>query len=533
MIRILAVAFLFSTFANPAFAQQSVRERRRAFPADSSVPSLIVFITVDQLRQDYLDRFGSQLTGGLERMVRNGAVFTNAHQDHAITETAPGHASTMSGRFPRSTGIVRNSAGVFDPQAPLVEGIGAGASPFRFRGGTLIDWLRNKDPRSRALSVSYKDRGAILPLGRASQNVYWYSANGKFITSTYYADTLPGWVKRFNARRVPASMAGQSWAPILPSGSYTEPDSVGAESNGSGFVFPHTLPGDTIGAARAFPGFPWMDQLTLDLALEGLQELKLGAGPQTDIVAIALSATDVIGHRFGPDSKEVHDQILRLDRMLGAFLDSLFMLRSADRVVVALTGDHGVAPFPAVQNARRGGSARPVSLAPLVSSVRRSLAERGADSTAVSFEDAILFVDRAKLTRAKVNADSLVRAFAAEVRKVPGVQRVDSRQSLSRADTARDAIARRWQNALTPDLPAELVVTLAPFNFWDAVAYAQHGSPHDYDSNVPVIFFGRPFKAGRHETFTRVVDMAPTLAWVTATSPYERLDGQVLWPALK
>ncbi|MFN2398596.1 MAG: alkaline phosphatase family protein [Gemmatimonadaceae bacterium] len=529
MIRLLALAFLFSTFANPTLAQ------RRAFPDDSIVPSLIVFITVDQLRQDYLERFGSQLTGGLARMVRNGAVFTNAHQDHAITETAPGHASTMSGRFPRNTGIVRNAPGVFDPQAPLVEGIGPGASPFRFRGGTLIDWLRSKDQRSRALSVSYKDRGAILPLGRASQDVYWYSANGRFTTSTYYADTLPGWVKRFNARRVPASMAGQSWTPIHAAGSYPEPDSVNAESNGSNFVFPHVLPVDTIAAARAFPGFPWMDELTLDLALEGLQQLKLGAGTQTDIVAIALSATDVIGHRFGPDSKEIHDQILRLDRMLGAFLDSLFVLRSPDKVVVALTADHGVAPFPAVHNARKGGggSARPVSLAPVVLALRRSLVERGVDSTAVSFEDAILFVDRAKLVRAKVSADSLVRAFAAEVRKVPGVQRVDSRQSLSRVDTARDAVARRWYNALTPDLPAELVVTLAPFNFWEAVGYAQHGSPHDYDSNVPVIFFGRPFRAGRFQTFARVVDMAPTLAWVTATTPYERLDGHVLWQAMK
>jgi len=152
-------------------------------------PSLVVFITVDQMRPDYFSRFESQLTGGLARLYRGGAFYTNAFQDHAITETAPGHASTMSGRFPRSTGIVQNTAGVEDPRSPVIGGGGPGASPARFRGTTLIDWMQKKDSRSRALSVSRKDRGAILPLGRAKQSVFWYTTTGNFSTSSYYADT--------------------------------------------------------------------------------------------------------------------------------------------------------------------------------------------------------------------------------------------------------------------------------------------------------------------------------------------------------
>jgi len=171
----------------------------------------VVFFTVDQMRPDYFDRWARQLTGGLGRLSRQGAFFTNAFQDHAITETAPGHSVTMSGRFPRSTGIVRNAAGVEDPQAPLLTSRDPGASPFRFRGSALIDWLRIKDPRSRALSISRKDRGAILPLGRAKQNVFWYAtSNGQFTTSRYYADTLPDWIRRVNARRVPQRFAGQA-----------------------------------------------------------------------------------------------------------------------------------------------------------------------------------------------------------------------------------------------------------------------------------------------------------------------------------
>src|SRR6478672_1013833 len=163
----------------------------------AATPSLIVFITVDQMRPDYFERYASQLKGGLGRLYRGGAVFTNAYHDHAITETAPGHSVMLSGRFPGHTGIVTNSLGVPDAEAPLIGGGGDGASPFRFRGSVLIDWLRMNDPRSRALSVSRKDRGAILPIGRAHQNAFWYATDGRFTTSTYYADTLPSWVQRF------------------------------------------------------------------------------------------------------------------------------------------------------------------------------------------------------------------------------------------------------------------------------------------------------------------------------------------------
>src|SRR3982751_4891005 len=154
----------------------------QAAPRSSSTrPTLVVFLTVDQMRPDYLDRWAPQLTGGVARLSKQGAVFPNAFQDHGVTETAPGHSVTLSGRFPRSTGIARNSAGVEDPQSPLLTSRDPGASPFRFRGSVLIDWMRSRDPRSRALSVSRKDRGAILPLGRTKQNAFWYATSlGEF-----------------------------------------------------------------------------------------------------------------------------------------------------------------------------------------------------------------------------------------------------------------------------------------------------------------------------------------------------------------
>src|SRR5438093_3455344 len=165
-------------------------------------PKLLVVITVDQLRRDYLDRYRTQLNGGLAMLVKQGADFTEAYQDHAVTETAPGHSTILSGRWPAHTGIIRNTAGVQDSAALLIGIVGPGASPARFRGTELFDWLQAAEPKARALSVSRKDRGAILPIGRARQQVYWYQS-GFFTTSRYYADSLPLWVREFNGRRIP------------------------------------------------------------------------------------------------------------------------------------------------------------------------------------------------------------------------------------------------------------------------------------------------------------------------------------------
>src|SRR5690242_20394926 len=234
--------------------------------APASRPTLVVFFTIDQMRSDYFSRFDKQLNGGLARLYHNGAFFENAYQDHAITETAPGHAATLSGRFPRSTGITTNTLGVQDDHAPLLSGAGPGASPFRFRGTTLIDWLRVADPRSRALSISRKDRGAILPLGRAHEEVYWFAPD-RFTTSTYYHDTIPTWMTRFNARQLPQRYAGKQWALLLPEREYPEADSVPLENGGRNYTFPHRFPTDSGSAARVLPAYPMMDEVTLQAAL--------------------------------------------------------------------------------------------------------------------------------------------------------------------------------------------------------------------------------------------------------------------------
>src|SRR2546425_1799801 len=320
-------------------------------------PKLVVVITVDQLRADYLVRWRPQLTGGFFTLLADGAVFTNAFQDHGVTETAPGHSTVLSGRWPAHTGIIRNIEGVQDSTTPLLGVLGPGASPRRFRGTALFDWLKAADPTSRALSVSRKDRGAILTIGRAKAQVYWYQS-GLFTTSRYYQDTLPIWVQTFNAFRVPQEAAGAKWTLLRPDSVYSEPDSEPWENGGRGVAFPHALPADSAGAAAAFPGLPQMDPLTLAFTLAGLEALRLGRRGPTDLLAVSLSTTDAIGHAFGPDSREIHDQILRLDGYLQWFLQRLFDRVGRQNAGVVPTPDHGRTPFPRAPRPRGRAAAR-------------------------------------------------------------------------------------------------------------------------------------------------------------------------------
>ena len=494
-------------------------------------PTLVVLITIDQFRGDYLTRFNSQLTGGLGRLARGGAWYTNAHHDHALTETAPGHATVLSGRFPRSTGITANRVGVEDEASPLIFGaVGPGASPRRFQGTTLVDWLRSADSRSRAFSVSTKDRAAILPIGRSKSDVYWYDITGLFTTSHYYRDSLPPWVVAFNNRHMAQQYTGRTWNLLLPDSAYHEADSVAFEGNGTFFTFPHELPDDAETSPSAMRGTPFIDELTLAFALHGVQSLSLGKGPQTDLVSISLSATDFIGHRYGPDSREIHDDVLRLDRMLGMFLDSLYRMRDSAHITIALTGDHGAGTMPELAPASMQPRPTRVTLLPVIKAVRQQLRKAKVDTLAVDFDQQIIGVDRTAFERAHVNADSTLRGLATVIRQIPGVARVDRFRDLL-ADSATDVIARRWSHQLPANSAAELVITLTPLSLWGTLT-SSHGSPYDYDSNVPIIFYGAGIRRGVHGEFVRTVDLAPTLAAVAGVAPTERLDGVVLRSAL-
>ena len=501
-------------------------------PGLAPKPRLIVVITVDQLRPDYLERYRSQLKGGFAMLLKQGAWFAAAYQDHAVTETAPGHSTILSGRWPAHTGIISNVLGVLDSTATLIGIQGPGASPARFRGTEFFDWLKAAEPEARALSVSRKDRGAILPIGRARESVYWYQS-GFFTTSRYYADSLPTWVRAFNGRRVPERAAGATWNLLLPARDYSEPDSVPYENGGVGFTFPHRLPADSGQAALALAGVPTMDSVTLAFALEGVRALQLGGRGATDLLAVSLSTTDAIGHAFGPDSREIHDQVLRLDRYLGWFLQQLFVRYGTGSVLVVLTADHGVTPFP--ERSRGLGRPNAVRVIPdsVIARVNAALDGRAGNGQWLQFETGMLLdPERAQLVARGVNVDSVVADVATRLRALPGVARVDRPADLA-ADTA-DAVGRRWLHQIAPDAGIELVVTLVPYSIWSYpdLPIAMHGQPTELDAHVPLVLWGAGIRGGTYGERVSTVDIAPTLARLLGLTPAEPLDGRPLIEAL-
>ncbi|MGH7517861.1 MAG: alkaline phosphatase family protein [Gemmatimonadales bacterium] len=505
-------------------------------PEPAARPQLVVLIAVDQLRGDYVPRWSAQLTSGLGRFWREGAFFAEGRQNHAVTETAPGHSTMLSGRFPAHTNIVTNEHGVLDPASPLLElkDAGLGASPRRFRGTTLFDWMRAADPAARVLAVSRKDRGAILPVGRFKGDVFWY-AGGIFTTSAWYrTDTLPGWVREWNTGDPVRKVAGWTWNPLLKDPSaYPEPDSIAAENGGRDIAFPHQLTANGDAAAVLLPNYPVMDSLTLAFALRGVERMRLGQGRATDLLVVSLSSTDAVGHGYGPDSRELHDQVLQLDRWLGRFLDSLWTVVPRERTLLALTADHGTASMPEYISTIRHRAAGRIWFGDLAAELDTHFGRALAGREPFGFRDGILYGDVAALRGAGVNVDSVARSLAARMTSTPGVRRVFTPASLKSAPAA-DADAVLCRRSLPQDFGWLACGFVQPDYIWSpAITLAMHGSAHPDDQRVPVAFLGPGITARQYPDTVSTTDIAPTLAALLGVRPTERLDGRVLQQVMR
>jgi len=494
-------------------------------------PTLVVLIAVDQMRGDYLDHFGPMLTGGLARLRRESVQFTHAYQDHGLTETAPGHATMLSGRDPASTGIIRNSDGVDDSSSALVGTTGPGASPARFMGTTLVDWVHQRYPAARVLSVSRKDRSAILMVGESRSPVFWFSGE-RFTTSRYYADTLPAWVRTMNEEVAAWHAPDDQWNLLLPADRYPEADSVPWEHGGRDIAFPHRVAPPEVrtpGNGLNLIDTPYMDSLTLAFALRGIVATGLGRGPAPDILTIGLSSGDAVGHAWGPDSREVRDQVARLDRWLGVFLDSLARLRDPAGTVIVLTADHGITSYPETMRQQGHPDAGYVVVDTVVAGWQYALEDRLGPGRYLARGYGTVLIDVNALRRGGVNIDSLTDRLAADLRRVPGVARVDTRRTLAAGDTARDPVLRRWRHAIPDHYPIGALITLKPYQvFGPPNGTARHGQNSDQDAHVAMLFWYPGIRAARVAERVSTVDIAPTLARLLDIEPSEPLSGRVL-----
>jgi hypothetical protein len=517
----LLVAVMLPLAAAPDAGAQALAARQQ----HGSVPRLVVLITVDQLRGDYIDRFAANLDGGLLRFRQSGAYFVNGEQDHANTSTAPGHATVLSGRVPARTNILSNDLGVPDPGSPLIGGAdGPGASPFRFRGSTLYDWMLGADPDARALSVGRKDRGAILSIGAARTHVYWWADDNGFTTSTWYARTLPGWVAQWNAGLDSDSWVGREWTLLLPEHRYPEVDDQPFEGVGArrGNVFPHRLT-----TADSLWAFPWMDSLTLDLARTGVRELGLGTRDGVDLLSISLSTLDVIGHHFGPDSREVHDQVLRVDRWLGEFMRDLETHVPADQILYVLTSDHGVTSMPEYLHAHGTEDAGRVALAPAMRTVATPIQQRHQHLFGFQVQSGVVLADTAAMRARGIDVEAVRRDMVAALRAVPGVAHVWTPASLEAAP-ADDMAARLWRRAIPPSYSWLAAAQVRDNWVTTTSIQATHGWLQHENRSVPIAFLGAGVPALYSQRAVATVDIAPTLAAMIGVQPTEQLDGSVI-----
>ena len=507
---------------------------------------LVLVLAIDQMRFDYLTRFAPLYTGGLKTLLERGAVFTNARYRHSATETGPGHSVILSGRHPRHSGIVANDwydpyqrkfvNVVDDPVQGTLGGPGRSASPANALSFTVGDVLKATRPQSVVVGVSQKDRSAILMGGRRADAAYWYeAAGGNFITSTYYMREPPAWLTAWNNRHVADAFAGQMWQRLLPDASvydeYAGPDNIHGEWDRKDTVFPHAIRGRP--PERLFYDdlrrTPFSDQMTLEFALEAMKAHRIGEDENPDVFAIGFASTDVVGHTYGSDSHETMDQLLRLDLLLGKLFSEIDARVGPGSALVVLTADHGALPL--VENlASKGIEARRAAPAMLQTAVKRALDERFGviDGLFVFSPPDFYFVEETLRRHRIARKDAEATAIAA-LQRTELVEKVYTHNDLTDTSPSSDPFLPLFRNAFYPPRSPHLNVLLKKHVYLSsAVGGSGHGTAHDYDRHVPLIFMGAGVRPGSYGESSGPEDIAPTLAWMLGLEFPRENDARVL-----
>lgn len=524
-------------------------------PVWQAPPRLVVGIVVDQMRADYIYRYWDNFSeGGFKRLLREGSFQRDAHYNYGLTHTGPGHASIYTGTTPRDHGIMMNdmfvrSTGkmincVQDDNVRGVEADGPRAhrSPLNLLSGTIADELeRRYDGRSKTVGVSFKDRGAILPMGRTGDAAYWFFEDtaGSFATSSWYRNELPQWLRAFNARKLVAGQLNGTWDLLLPRERYHQvlPDDNPYEAPLPGAVRP-TLPLDIAAAYTASNKSPWLIKavpgalhITTELALAALEGEQMGQDAITDLLAVSYSATDELGHEMGPRALEVEDMYLRLDREIERLLKELDKRVGEGNYTVFLTADHAAVDVPEYLKDLKA-SAGYVEMADLTASVEQALSARFGQGKWVRrrvkeylyLNDSLIMVR--KLDRAEVQrvATETVRAFPGVAEAFTGTELTRSAQPFERA--------AMLQRGYMPERGGDVCFILRPgyLPAWPNMARqgTEHGSVWNYDTHVPVIFFGRGVRQGEVLRRTSITDVAPTVCAIIGMTMPDACTGHVV-----
>jgi predicted AlkP superfamily pyrophosphatase or phosphodiesterase len=514
-------------------------------------PTLAVIIVVDQMRADYVERFQRDWTGGLKRFAANGAVFENAAYPYLNTVTCVGHATIATGTLPRTHGIIQNAWWDRERGAQMTctedlnaKGIGykvpftAGDSAWRLQRPTLTDVLRTGHG-ARVVTMSLKDRSAIMLAGHGADSVTWFSESLEgWVTSSAFAEgPIPAVQEFVNAHPV-ANDFGKAWTRLLPAARYTQPDDQAGESPPRGWsrTFPHVLNGTGEWADAAFIGqwqrSPFANDYLERLAVTLTDALSLGRNPRrdaVDVLAVSFSTPDLVGHGFGPRSQEVQDIYAHLDQTLAALFDHLNVAVGPGRWVAALSADHGVTPIPEqlAAEGKDGGRLPTPRVTAAIEERMRGKFGPGRHVAQIAGND-IYFVkgDYEKLTASPDDLQAVLKAIA----DLPGVARVFRSEDLRDPALAKDALQRAASLSYFPGRSGDLIMALKPGWMFGATG-ATHGSANPDDQRVPVMFLGAGVKPGRYSDAATPADLAPTLAALVGVEMKD-VDGKVLSAAI-
>lgn len=514
--------------------------------AQDGPPSLVVSIVVDQLRGDLLERYDAAFTGGLRRLIDSGHRFTQASHAHARTSTAPGHTTLSTGVFPSRHGVVANAwyqrvgyrwelwYAVRDPNRPILgyEDVQLleGRSPATILREGLPDWFAAADEDARIVSISRKDRAAVPMGGHSSEHVYWMVPEvGQFVTSTHYRDSYPGWLRDFNEDRMPEILADEVWESGIPAEYLTlaRADSASYEFDGVHTAFPHERSDeieleDPEGADEndVWQHYnlwaserPQADRAVHELALVALDELQLGRRGHTDYMALSFSATDRVGHQFGPLSPEVLSTLLRLDALLGQFFTRLDEEVGEGRWLVGFSSDHGVATMPEYASTEGYPGAERL----LRSDVSAALTEVLNEAAGGGGSPA-----------------DLAERVATQAVDLEVVEQSYTHHDLTRGP-APDSFAVFYRNSYYPgrawDDLGRWGVNLR-YGDGDYVGFptgTNHETVYWYDRWVPMVFLGAGVAPGSSDEPVYTVDFAPTLAALAGVRAPDDLDGRRIY----
>lgn len=519
---ILAIVALTISPFEPLFAS-----------AYNARPKLIIVITIDQFRGDYLERYRDQFgEGGFRLLLDHGAYFSNCNYNYANTRTAPGHATLFTGAYTSGHGILGNEwwdpkkkkmvTSVEDDSVKLVGVTGAqtGASPHNLMADTLGDELKlATQGKSHVFAVSLKDRAAILPAGFSGDTAYWIDGkSGAWITSTYYRSDLPKWVQDFNASQT-AKYWDREWKG--PEGKVLRSTAHRKAKDGSDASFYEVIGPTAFG-----------NEYELEFAKQLVVYEGLGKGIATDLLSISLSPNDILGHQVGPDTPEMAQMALDLDHQLSDFFDFLKHQIGLADVWIALSADHGVSSLPDAVKQLHIPAAN-LGAAKVEEQINAALTARyspGHSAAYVKLDYPVAWLEEDAFTAAHVKEHDAENAVG-EALKQAGLRGFYTKSQLAEGEVPDSPLGRKYLNSYSPE-GSWYVLGVPDIYTVGGARGTDHASPYNYDTHVPLALYGLPFQAGTYRTSTEPIDLVATLASLLGINAPTHSVGRVLIESL-